>query len=207
MSCAPSPKILIWKRTAPWGKKYPELFQVARGLRGQRDILTHRYGLPSSAIDWSLVWATFDYKLENVLLPSLDKAIEDEENEEDEDEGSGNTWSNRIKLIWHITMIPDDVRRIPILINYSLISVAERYILLIFLVIIFNWILYSETWCSPDCSYKCAKICVNQDPPDLADISTEETNLGGACNVRTRWRYRTYHGTTYICRKLLATSM
>jgi len=79
------------KKNSPLREKYPELFQVAKGLRGQRDILTHRYGLPSSTIDWSLVWATFDYKLENVLLPSLDKAIEDEENEEDEDEDSGNT--------------------------------------------------------------------------------------------------------------------
>ena len=64
-------------KNSPLNKKYAELFQVAKDLRGQRDIL-HRYGLPSSTVDWSLVWATFDSKLEKKFLPPLDKAIEGE---------------------------------------------------------------------------------------------------------------------------------
>jgi uncharacterized protein with HEPN domain len=64
------------KKNSPLIEKYPELFKVAKAFRGQRDILTHRYGLPDPSIDWSLVWETFESELEQILLPPLNRAIE-----------------------------------------------------------------------------------------------------------------------------------
>lgn len=64
-------------------EKYPGLFTVAKGLRGLRDILTHRYGLPEPTIKWSLVWAIFDSELEQDLLPQLNEAIEKEKMEDE----------------------------------------------------------------------------------------------------------------------------
>ena len=67
------------KRNSPFRTKYPEFFDTASALRDQRDILTHRYGLPASTIDWSLVWKTLDSRLEDDLAVKLDEAIEEEE--------------------------------------------------------------------------------------------------------------------------------
>jgi hypothetical protein len=83
--CAISENLEL-KKSSPLRGKYQELFQIASALRGQRNVLTHQYGLPTAEIDWALVWATLDSHLENTLIPPLDKAIEEEENMEDEDE-------------------------------------------------------------------------------------------------------------------------
>src|SRR2546423_6128207 len=63
------------KKNSPLRTKYPALFTSASALRGQRDILTHKYGLPSESIDWGLVWNTLDSKLESDLLVKLDDVI------------------------------------------------------------------------------------------------------------------------------------
>jgi len=70
------------KKNSPFRKKYPELFRTASALRGQRDILTHRYGLPAATINWSLVWETLDSKLEDDLAVKLNKAIDKEDESE-----------------------------------------------------------------------------------------------------------------------------
>lgn len=75
---------LNFKRTSPLLQKYPSLFTVAKRLRGLRDILTHRYGLPDPTIDWSLVWRVFDSELGQDLLPPLNEAIEGEKTEDEE---------------------------------------------------------------------------------------------------------------------------
>jgi hypothetical protein len=62
------------------------MFQAAKLLRGQRNILTYQYGISSTIVDWALVWTTFDSWLESTLIPSLNKAIAEEENMEDSDE-------------------------------------------------------------------------------------------------------------------------
>lgn len=86
--CAVSENLDL-KKNSPLREKYPDLFQAASSLRGQRDILTHRYGLPSPTVDWSLVWTTFDTSLEGLLIEPLNKAIEEEDGQESDDEGHG----------------------------------------------------------------------------------------------------------------------
>jgi hypothetical protein len=73
--CAVSENLSL-KKDSPMMQRHPELSKAAKALRGQRDILTHRYGLPDPSIDWSLVWETFESDLENIILPPLNEAIE-----------------------------------------------------------------------------------------------------------------------------------
>jgi uncharacterized protein with HEPN domain len=83
--CAISENLDI-KKNSPLRTKYPALFTSASALRGQRDILTHRYGLPSDSIDWGLVWKTLDNKLESDLLVELEDVINKESSGDSEEE-------------------------------------------------------------------------------------------------------------------------
>jgi uncharacterized protein with HEPN domain len=64
--------------------RYPDLFKTASALRGMRDILTHRYGLPGPTVDWSKVWAVFETHLESGLLKELEEAVKQEEDSAEE---------------------------------------------------------------------------------------------------------------------------
>jgi uncharacterized protein YutE (UPF0331/DUF86 family) len=66
--------------------RHPRLFDTARVLKGQRNILTHRYGLPDPSIDWSKVWETLAVHLEEHLLRDLNEAILKEEMEDDDED-------------------------------------------------------------------------------------------------------------------------
>jgi uncharacterized protein with HEPN domain len=83
--CAISENLNV-KEVSPMRTRYPELFESASSLRGMRNILVHRYGLPGPGVDWEIVWAALDSHLESDLLPKLDEAIGKEEEEENEEE-------------------------------------------------------------------------------------------------------------------------
>jgi uncharacterized protein with HEPN domain len=70
------------KAASPLRDRYQDLFKWARHFNGMRNILAHRYGLPTPGVDWAVVWAVLDGELESDLLPKLDEAIRKEEEEE-----------------------------------------------------------------------------------------------------------------------------
>jgi len=67
--------------------KYPELFRSASNLKGMRNILAHRYGLPGPGIDWEKVWQVLHSELESDIVAKLKDVIAKEEEEAEEDEG------------------------------------------------------------------------------------------------------------------------
>jgi hypothetical protein len=60
-------------------RKHWRLFEYARSLKHQRNLITHRYGLAGVRFDWSNVWHNVIPKVENQLLVELTKVIQTEE--------------------------------------------------------------------------------------------------------------------------------
>ena len=76
------------KGNSPLRTKYPDLFLSASNLKGMRNILAHRYGLPGPGIDGERVWEVFHSELESDILPKLKEVIvkEEEEAEQEKEE-------------------------------------------------------------------------------------------------------------------------